>query len=130
MCWQRQEEELRGESEVRCETKCVVLRSCRKHECGRVCCPLAYKAGGKAKGKRRQQQVDEMMDELALAGGEDEGEWHTCQLVCGKPLACGNHACPALDHKGAFPPAPRSLDPPSLTLLRATPSLQARALPA
>lgn len=41
------------------------------------------------------------MDDLG-ALEDEEGAWHTCQLVCGKTLPCGNHTCPALDHKGTF----------------------------
>jgi len=87
------------------------------------CCPLAYK-GVKSKGKKRAGDLED----------EDEGGWHTCSLVCGKPvssltlfsnprtrregetserfadrfhvwqLSCGNHQCPSLDHKGPCPP--------------------------
>lgn len=40
------------------------------------CCPLAYK-GVKSKGKKRAGDLED----------EDEGGWHTCSLVCGKPVS-------------------------------------------
>lgn len=86
-CWERKEMDETGEM-VLCDRVCHALRSCGRHECSRICCPLAYKA--KTKGKKR---------ELTLAE-EDEGGLHTCPLVCGKLLSCGIHTCPQLDHKG------------------------------
>lgn len=74
-CWVRKKEEAEGLSEIRCERVCRALRTCSKHQCGRACCPLAYKSV-KSKGKKRA-------DEL---GEDDEGGWHTCSLVCGKQV--------------------------------------------
>ncbi|VDC07404.1 unnamed protein product [Peniophora sp. CBMAI 1063] len=69
--------------------------------CNRPCCPLAaLAAGGKGKGKRKAQvSQQEIID--------PEG-WHVCDLVCGKPLACGNHDCEERDHKGVCPSCLRS----------------------
>lgn len=86
-CWERKEMDETGEM-VLCDRICHALRSCGRHECSRICCPLAYKA--KNKGKKREFTLVE----------EDEGGLHTCPLVCGKLLSCGIHTCPQLDHKG------------------------------
>ncbi|CDZ97760.1 Transcription factor NF-X1, contains NFX-type Zn2-binding and R3H domains [Phaffia rhodozyma] len=93
-CHTFQETSLSASAEILCERVCRVLRSCKKHECGRACCPLAWKA--KSKGKRRELDL--------YAGDEEESAWHECQLVCGKMLSCGNHSCPAPDHTGRCPP--------------------------
>lgn len=88
-CWQRKESEKEnGEAVVLCERVCHALRVCGRHECGRQCCPLSYRA--KYKGKKR---------DLSEADDDPHG-LHTCQLRCGKTLSCGLHACPMLDHKG------------------------------
>lgn len=79
--------------EILCDRPCGALRACGRHQCTRLCCPLAalaVGAGAKGKGKKR-------------AGAEavvDEAGWHECDLVCGKLLSCGNHRCEAKDHKG------------------------------
>lgn len=84
--------------EIVCDRTCPALRACGRHQCNRVCCPLASLGGMKGKGKRR-------------AIGEpiaDEEGWHVCDLVCGKSLTCGNHQCEERDHKGPCPPCLRS----------------------
>ncbi|KAJ9103850.1 hypothetical protein QFC21_002312 [Naganishia friedmannii] len=50
-CWEQKEMEATGEL-ILCERVCHALRSCGRHECSRICCPLAYKA--KTKGKKRE----------------------------------------------------------------------------
>ena len=85
------------DTEIVCDRPCPALRSCGKHQCNRVCCPLASLAGIKGKGKKKA-------DEDAL----DEHGWHVCDLVCGKPLSCGNHTCEERDHRGPCPPCLRS----------------------
>lgn len=93
--------------DVTCERVCRALRksvlssimieymltiiSCGRHECGRVCCPLAYKA--KSKKKKTNDDMD------ILLHGQDD--LHECHLTCGKLLSCGLHSCPKKDHKGA-----------------------------
>ena len=62
------------------------LNSCGRHECGRQCCPLSYKA----KNKKKNRLDDDIDDEA-----------HVCPLVCGKLLSCGLHSCPKPDHKGS-----------------------------
>ena len=84
-------------TEILCDRPCPALRSCGKHQCNRVCCPLASFAGIKGKGKKRAEE-----DAL------DEHGWHICDLVCGKPLSCGNHTCEERDHRGPCPPCLRS----------------------
>ncbi|WVR04892.1 hypothetical protein IAU60_001904 [Kwoniella sp. DSM 27419] len=79
-----------GETEVTCERVCKALRSCGRHECGRLCCPLWEQA----KFKNRKQRHDE----FEVYGGDD---LHKCHLTCGRMLSCGLHTCPKPDHKGA-----------------------------
>lgn len=83
-------------TEILCDRPCVALRGCGKHQCNRICCPLASLAGIKGKGKKKAED--------AL----DEHGWHICDLVCKKPLSCGNHTCEERDHKGPCPPCLRS----------------------
>ncbi|BEI83169.1 hypothetical protein CcaverHIS002_0310370 [Cutaneotrichosporon cavernicola] len=86
-CGWNKKESKAGETEFLCDRVCKALRNCGRHECGRVCCPLSYKA--KRKGRR------------ALDLDFDNDDLHQCPLVCGKLLSCGIHACPKPDHKGA-----------------------------
>ncbi|KAL7419049.1 FKBP12-associated protein [Cryptotrichosporon argae] len=79
---------------VLCERVCKALRNCGKHECGRVCCPLAFKAK-----HRKRNQTDIYNDIVARADGVDD--IHDCPLLCGKVLSCGLHTCQRADHKGA-----------------------------
>ncbi|OCH93354.1 hypothetical protein OBBRIDRAFT_328385 [Obba rivulosa] len=89
--------------EILCDRPCGALRACGRHQCTRLCCPLASLAGAaKGKGKKR---VDSALELSALAG--DAG-WHECDLVCGKLLGCGNHRCEERDHRGVCPPCLRS----------------------
>ncbi|KAH9477552.1 FKBP12-associated protein 1-like protein [Psilocybe cubensis] len=92
------------EKEVLCDKPCQALRACGRHQCRRVCCPLASLAmtTGK-KGKRRM-----MEDAHAQGIGEEQGGWHECDLVCGKMLSCGNHKCEQRDHRGVCRPCLRS----------------------
>ena len=89
-----------AESDILCERTCPALRACGRHQCNRVCCPLASLAvGPKGKGKQRATENTALMD--------PEG-WHECDIVCGRLLSCGNHNCEERDHKGACPPCLRS----------------------
>ena len=87
--------------EILCDRLCGALRTCAHHQCTRVCYPLVALAGtGAAKGKSRKRRGG------AAAGPQDivdEAGWHECNLVCGKPLAYGNHRCEERDHKGPCP---------------------------
>ncbi|TBU61184.1 hypothetical protein BD310DRAFT_1037442 [Dichomitus squalens] len=87
------------DSEILCERPCHILRECGRHQCNRICCPLAAVLASLAKGKGKKKPADALVD--------PEG-WHQCDLVCGKPLSCGNHHCAERDHKGACPPCLRS----------------------
>ncbi|KAH9918761.1 uncharacterized protein BXZ73DRAFT_52831 [Epithele typhae] len=88
------------ESEILCERPCTAHRSCGRHQCSRICCPLASLAAANKKGKKRAGA-----DNLAL---EDPEGWHECDIICGKMLSCGNHRCEERDHKGGCPPCLRS----------------------
>ncbi|KAI0674405.1 hypothetical protein C8Q78DRAFT_966649 [Trametes maxima] len=90
--------------EILCERPCGALRLCGRHQCNRVCCPLASLTSltkGKGKGKRH----------AGAEGGlnvADQQGWHECDLVCGRLLSCGNHHCEERDHRGPCPPCLRS----------------------
>ena len=89
------------QDEILCDRACTALRSCGRHQCNRVCCPLASLASAsRGKGKRKAA-----LDHEAVV---DEAGWHACDLVCGKMLSCGNHTCEERDHRGACPTCLRS----------------------
>jgi len=91
-----------GIEEILCDKPCGALRACGRHQCNRVCCPLASLASalkGKGKGKKRAGADSSLVDESG---------WHECDLVCGKMLGCGNHHCEQRDHRGVCPPCLRS----------------------
>ncbi|KAG1798823.1 uncharacterized protein HD556DRAFT_153931 [Suillus plorans] len=80
--------------DVLCDRACIALRICGRHQCNRICCPLASLAAAqKGKGKKRAGLLDEL--------GAEEGGLHECDLPCGKMLSCGNHRCERKDHRGA-----------------------------
>jgi transcriptional repressor NF-X1 len=89
---------LQSQPEVLCDKPCQALRACGRHQCGRLCCPLASIAVSKGKGKKRP----------AMENVLDEGGLHECDFVCGRLLGCGNHRCEERDHRGACPPCLRS----------------------
>jgi transcriptional repressor NF-X1 len=86
--------------EILCDRPCAALRACGRHQCNRVCCPLA--ALVKGKGKKRGAT------DVLGAGMVDDAGLHDCDLVCGKMLGCGNHRCEERDHRGGCPPCLRS----------------------
>lgn len=90
--------------EILCERACTALRACGKHQCNRICCPLASLAVNKGKGKKRAA-CHGVWDGV---GGAGVGGLHECDLPCGKMLGCGNHPCEERDHRGACPPCLRS----------------------
>ena len=90
------------EMEILCEKPCHALRACGKHQCRRICCPLASLSVSTKKGKKRVP-VNEN-----VGIGEEQGGLHECDLVCGKALSCGNHKCELKDHRGPCPPCLRS----------------------
>lgn len=89
--------------EILCDKPCTALRACGRHQCRRLCCPLASLSSGAKKGKKRAGVVD-----LGGGMGEEQGGLHECDLICGKTLSCGNHTCEERDHKGVCPPCLRS----------------------
>ncbi|KZT70504.1 hypothetical protein DAEQUDRAFT_708602 [Daedalea quercina L-15889] len=91
-----------GGEEILCSRPCGALRACGRHQCARLCCPLATLASaakGKGKGKKHANNDGRILDEAG---------WHECDLPCGKLLACGNHHCELRDHRGACPSCLRS----------------------
>lgn len=56
-----------------------MLKTCNKHKCKRVCCPIK-------------------------SGAPDPEGLHLCVQHCGKPLACGKHHCEEFCHLGFCPP--------------------------
>jgi len=86
--------------EILCDRPCAALRACGRHQCRRLCCPLASLATTGKKGRRRVAEDDFI--------GEEHGGLHECDLVCGKMLPCGNHKCEERDHKGTCRPCMRS----------------------
>ncbi|PPQ87085.1 hypothetical protein CVT26_009838, partial [Gymnopilus dilepis] len=92
-----------GEKEILCDKPCMALRACGRHQCRRVCCPLASLAHVQS-SKKGKRKVTEDAQGLGLAAGigigEEEGGLHECDLVCGKMLSCGLHRCERRDHKG------------------------------
>ncbi|KAG7446740.1 uncharacterized protein BT62DRAFT_948549 [Guyanagaster necrorhizus] len=90
----------RNEINILCTKACPALRACGRHQCNRLCCPLASLAV-KTKGKKRMITPAEDI-------GEGPGGLHECDLICGKMLTCGNHRCEERDHKGPCGPCLRS----------------------
>ncbi|WVQ98382.1 hypothetical protein IAU59_005505 [Kwoniella sp. CBS 9459] len=90
-CDELREKAEKGQDEVTCERVCKALRSCGRHECGRLCCPLWEQA--KFKNKRQAQRTDD--HDLY-----PDDDLHKCHLTCGRMLSCGLHTCPKPDHKG------------------------------
>ncbi|KAH6900865.1 hypothetical protein BKA70DRAFT_1312767 [Coprinopsis sp. MPI-PUGE-AT-0042] len=64
-----------------CDRACTALRACGRHQCHRICCPLASLASVAKKGKKR------VVDTSAQAIGTERGGLHECDLVCGKTLS-------------------------------------------
>ena len=56
--------------EILCERPCPALRACGRHQCNRICCPLASLAA-LSKGKGGKRRVE---DTVHL----DEEGWHEC----------------------------------------------------
>lgn len=91
------------EKEILCDKPCLALRACGRHECRRLCCPLASLAiTTNKKGKKRGVVEDNQ------GIGEEQGGLHECDVQCPKILSCGNHRCEQRDHKGACPPCLQS----------------------
>lgn len=90
MCHQGREEP------PQCTRTCKATLNCGRHECGEKCCRAERKATERQAMKRKHRPLGaaRIMDE------EFEAE-HICTRSCGRPLKCGNHACPELCHKGA-----------------------------
>ena len=85
-----------------CNRPCGALRSCGHHQCSRICCPLANIANATSKSKKKAVGSNAGVEFVDVEG------WHLCDVVCGKPLSCGNHRCEERDHRGPCPPCFRS----------------------
>ncbi|ORY77238.1 hypothetical protein BCR35DRAFT_305534 [Leucosporidium creatinivorum] len=90
--------------EFMCGRVCKAMRTCGRHQCNRVCCPLSYqealqlKSTNKRRGATNEQwQVED--DPLGI---------HACDRVCGRKLNCGVHFCEMGDHRGACGPCLRA----------------------
>ncbi|BGP49885.1 FKBP12-associated protein [Rhodotorula kratochvilovae] len=95
--------------EYLCARVCKATRACGRHQCNRVCCPLAYQealtAGAKGKHKKRAMTLQEALDEQEAT---DPLGMHACDRTCGRKLNCGIHNCELRDHKGPCPPCLRA----------------------
>ncbi|GAA5919432.1 hypothetical protein JCM6882_006322 [Rhodosporidiobolus microsporus] len=98
-----------GVDEFKCNRVCKSMRACGRHQCNRVCCPLAWQealtTNVKGKGKRRAMSVQ---DEIAEMEAQDPLGIHRCDRTCGRKLNCGLHNCELRDHKGPCPPCLRA----------------------
>ncbi|KAJ7627599.1 hypothetical protein DFH06DRAFT_730947 [Mycena polygramma] len=93
-------------AEVLCDKTCKALRACGRHQCLRVCCPLASVAALQQKGKGKKRAAAAEQEGVGI--GEERGGLHECDLVCGKALSCGEHRCEQRDHRGPCGPCLRS----------------------
>ncbi|KIK58128.1 hypothetical protein GYMLUDRAFT_121780, partial [Collybiopsis luxurians FD-317 M1] len=92
------------EQEIFCSRPCPAMRSCRSHQCNRICCPLASLAGASLKSKGKKL----IATTTATQFDADPEGLHVCDLVCGKMLSCGEHQCEERDHRGPCKPCLRS----------------------
>ncbi|KIJ55328.1 hypothetical protein M422DRAFT_73278 [Sphaerobolus stellatus SS14] len=104
-CRERQKSIAQGDEVVLCDKVCTGLRLCGRHQCSRVCCPLAT-LSRKTKGKKGKSTMQHALREIELE--DQEQLWHECDLICGKMLSCGTHRCSEPDHRGACPPCLQS----------------------
>ncbi|GAA6016990.1 hypothetical protein JCM10207_001449 [Rhodosporidiobolus poonsookiae] len=98
-----------GYGEYKCGRVCKSMRSCGRHQCNRVCCPLAWQealtAASARKGKKRALTAAQELDEMEA---QDPEGIHRCDRTCGRKLNCGIHNCELKDHRGACPPCLRA----------------------
>ncbi|KAF8548822.1 hypothetical protein OG21DRAFT_1479066 [Imleria badia] len=91
---------------ILCDKPCQALRSCGRHQCGRICCPLASLASlqraAAAKSSKRRDPLPDLDVHL-------DSDLHECDLACGRVLQCGNHRCERRDHKGPCGVCPRGV---------------------
>ncbi|KAF8957390.1 hypothetical protein BDZ97DRAFT_1906818 [Flammula alnicola] len=84
------------EKEILCDKQCQALRACGRHQCRRLCCPLASLAMNVGKKGKRRGVVDD-----SHGIGEEQGGLHEYAFL-------GNHRCERRDHKGICPPCLQS----------------------
>ncbi|KAI9457906.1 hypothetical protein HD554DRAFT_2029782 [Boletus coccyginus] len=96
---------------ILCDKPCQALRSCGRHQCGRICCPLASLASlqraAAAKSSKRREPIRTDLD--AHLQNDLQRDLHECDLPCGRALQCGNHRCERHDHKGPCGMCPRGV---------------------
>ena len=96
---------------ILCDKPCQALRSCGRHQCGRICCPLASLASlqraAAAKSSKRREAIHTDLD--AHLQNDHQRDLHECDLPCGRVLQCGNHRCERRDHKGPCGVCPRGV---------------------
>ncbi|KAI4115295.1 MAG: hypothetical protein LQ338_007876 [Usnochroma carphineum] len=84
------------EQQPQCSRPCKAILNCGRHECGERCCAGERKALERQATKRKLRPLS-----APRALETDVEAEHICTRPCGRPLRCGNHACPELCHKGA-----------------------------
>lgn len=91
----------------KCNLKCNVLKSCRRHQCKTICCPeRSIGISREAATKKRIRKNEITHQQAALLPVEAA---HFCIETCGKLLACGKHHCEAVCHTGACSPCVESV---------------------
>jgi len=73
-----------------CKKVCNTPKTCKIHNCDRVCCELF--------GKKISNNI-----------GADPNGYHICMLICGKVLDCGKHKCEDFCHKGKCSHCPNTI---------------------
>ncbi|KAH0834956.1 hypothetical protein J3R83DRAFT_10664 [Lanmaoa asiatica] len=94
--------------DITCDKPCQAFRSCGRHQCGRICCPLAPLAPLQRATKSSKRR-DALHTELDAQLDPAMRALHECDLPCGRVLVCGNHRCPQRDHKGPCAVCPRGV---------------------
>ncbi|KAF7350455.1 FKBP12-associated protein 1-like protein [Mycena venus] len=81
-----------ADMEVLCEKTCKALRACGRHQCLRVCCPLASVAALQQKGKGKKRANAHAEAEAGI--GEEQGGLHDSYALAASPsssppIPCG-----------------------------------------
>lgn len=86
-----------------CKHRCTAKMSCRRHVCGRICCP--YQQVALARDRARARGIRHgALSETSRPDAADIEAVHVCAHVCGRLLTCGKHRCQAPCHAGPCPP--------------------------
>lgn len=96
--------------DILCDKPCQAFRSCGRHQCGRICCPLAPLQRAVTKSSKRRDPLHaDPGAQFQLLFDPAMRALHECDLPCGRVLGCGNHRCPQRDHKGPCSACPRGV---------------------